>query len=193
MRRAEDPSPSPGGRVGSGGSRQGDPHRSRTKPSESQLPVRFCTSQPLLVSLCLPLCTEVTPDTRLPFSTIQFPLIANPKGTRKPALDLRRTTLDFTSFVIVVQWLGYVRLFVTPWTAAGRLPCPSPSPRACSNPRPLSQWCPPTISSSVVPFFSGPQSFPASGSFPMSRLFASGSQSIGVSALASVLPKNIPG
>ena len=120
MRRAEDPSPSPGGRVGSGGSRQGDPHRSRTKPSESQLPVRFCTSQLLLVSLCLPLCTEVTPDTRLPFSTIQFPLIANPKGTRKPALDLRRTTLDFTSFVIVVQWLGYVRLFVTPWTAAGQ-------------------------------------------------------------------------
>ena len=54
-----------------------------------------------------------------------------------------------------------------------RLPCPSPPPRACSNSCPLSQWCHPTISSSVVPFSSCPQSFPASGSFPMNQLFAS--------------------
>ena len=70
-----------------------------------------------------------------------------------------------------------------------RLPCPSPSPGACSNSSPLSWWCHATISSSVVPYSSCPQSFPASGSFPMSRLFASGGQSIGASA--SVLPMNI--
>ena len=73
-----------------------------------------------------------------------------------------------------------------------RLPCPSPFPRAYSNSCPLSQWCHPTISFSVVPF-SFLQSFPESGSFPMSQLFTSGSQSIGASALASVLPLNIQG
>ena len=72
-----------------------------------------------------------------------------------------------------------------------KLPCPSPSPRACSNSCPSSQWCHPTMSSSVVPFSPCLQSFPASGSFLMSQLFASGSQSIGVSASASVLPKHI--
>ena len=74
-----------------------------------------------------------------------------------------------------------------------RLPCPSPSPRACSNSCSLSQWCHPTISSSVVPFSSCPQSFPASGSCPMSQFFASGGQSIGASASVSVLLVNIPG
>ena len=72
-----------------------------------------------------------------------------------------------------------------------RFPCPSPSPGACSNSCPLSQWCHPTISSSVVPFSSCPQSFPASGSFQMNRLLTSGGQSIGPSASASVLPMNI--
>ena len=72
-----------------------------------------------------------------------------------------------------------------------RPPCPSPTPRVYSNSCPLSQWCHPTISSSVVPFSSCLQSFPASGSFQMSQLFASGGQSIGVSASASVLPMNI--
>ena len=72
-----------------------------------------------------------------------------------------------------------------------RLPCPSPTPAAYSNSCPLSQWCHPTISSSVVPFSTCLQSFPASGSFPMSQFFTSGGQSIGVSALASVLPMNI--
>ena len=71
-----------------------------------------------------------------------------------------------------------------------RPPCPSLPPRACSNPCPLSQWCHPTISSSVMSFSSCCQSFPASGSFPMSQLFASGGQSIGVSASTSVLPMN---
>ena len=69
-----------------------------------------------------------------------------------------------------------------------RPPCPSPTPRVYSNPCPLGQWCHPTISSSVVPFFSCPQSIPASGSFPMSQLISWGGQSIGVSASASVLP-----
>ena len=72
-----------------------------------------------------------------------------------------------------------------------RLPCPSPASRACSNSCPSSRWCHPTISSSVVPFSSCPQSFPASGSFPMSQFFESGGQSTGASASASVLPMNI--
>ena len=71
-----------------------------------------------------------------------------------------------------------------------RLPYPSPTPRVYSNSCPLSQWCHPTISSSVIPFSSFLQSFPASGSFPVSQ-FASGSRSIGVSASASVLPMSI--
>ena len=69
------------------------------------------------------------------------------------------------------------------------LPCPSPSPGCCSNSCPLSQWCHPTISSSVIPFSSYLQSFPASGSFPMSQIFASGDQSTGTST--SGLPINI--
>ena len=72
-----------------------------------------------------------------------------------------------------------------------RPPCPSPTPRAYSNSCPLIWWCHPAISSSVVPFSSCPRSFPASGSFPMSQFFASGGQSIGVSASASVLPMSI--
>ena len=72
-----------------------------------------------------------------------------------------------------------------------RPPCPSPTPRVYSNSCPLSLWCHPTISSSVVPFSSCLQSFPASGSFQISQFFASGGQSIGVSASASVLPMNI--
>ena len=71
-----------------------------------------------------------------------------------------------------------------------RLPRPSPSPRACSNSCPSSQWCHPTISSSVIPF-SHLQSFPASGSFLMSQLFTSGDHSIGPSASTSFLPMNI--
>ena len=71
-----------------------------------------------------------------------------------------------------------------------RPPCPSLTPGVYSNSCPLSRWCHPTISSFVVPF-SCPQSFPASGSFPMSQFFASGGPSIGISASASVLPVNI--
>ena len=72
-----------------------------------------------------------------------------------------------------------------------RLPCPSPSPGACSDSRPWSQWCHPTIVSSVIPFSSCLQSFPASGSFQMTQLFASGGHNIGASASTSVLLMNI--
>ena len=71
-----------------------------------------------------------------------------------------------------------------------RPPCPSPTPRVHPNPCPLCRWCHPTISFSVVPFSSCPQSFPASGSFLRSQFFASGGQSFGVSASTSVLPMN---
>ena len=74
-----------------------------------------------------------------------------------------------------------------------RPPCPSPAPGVHSNSCPSSRWCHPAISSSVVPFSSCPQSLPASGSFPMSQLFAWGGQSTGVSALASFLPKKSQG
>ena len=89
-----------------------------------------------------------------------------------------------------VQSLSGIRLFATPWSQHIRPRCPSPAPRVYSNSCPSSQWCHPTISSSVVPFSSCPQSLPASGSFPMSHLLTSGGQSTGVSASASVLPMN---
>ena len=90
-------------------------------------------------------------------------------------------------YVVVAQSLPPHRLHHT------RLSHPSQSPRVCSNSCPLSQWYHPTISSSIFPFSSCPQSFPASGSSPMSQLFTSGGQSIRASASASVLPMNIQG
>ena len=90
-----------------------------------------------------------------------------------------------------VQWLSHVQLFVTPWTATCQASCPLLSPRVCSNSYPLNWWCHPPISSSVISFSSCRQSFPTSGSFPLSQFFPSGGQSIGVSASTSVLPMNI--
>ena len=94
-----------------------------------------------------------------------------------------------------MSWFSSVaQLCVTLWPHGLQhvwLPCPSPPPRVYSNSCPLSWWCHPTISSSVVPFSSCLQSFSASGSFQMSQFFSSGGQSIGVSASASVLPMNI--
>ena len=92
-----------------------------------------------------------------------------------------------------VQSLSHVWLFATPWITARRPPCPSWTPGVHSNSRPSSLWCHPAISSSVIPFSPGPQSLPASGSSPMSQLFTWGGQSIGVSALASFLPKKSQG
>ena len=89
-----------------------------------------------------------------------------------------------------VQSLSRARLSATLWTATRQASCPLLTPRVYSNSCPLSQWCHPTIWSSVIPFSSHLQSFPAPGSFPMSQFFASGGQSIGVSASESVLSMN---
>ena len=98
--------------------------------------------------------------------------------------QLASSSVQFTCSVVLDSLRPYGLQYA-------RLPCPSPTPRAYSNSCPLSWWCHPTISSSLIPFFSCLQSFPESGCFPMSQFFISGCQSIGVSALASVLPMNI--
>ena len=90
-----------------------------------------------------------------------------------------------------VKLLSRIQLFLNAWTAATRPPCSSPTHRACSNSCPSSQWCLSTISSSVIPFFSCLQSFPALGSFQMSQFFILGGQSTGISASASFLPMNV--
>ena len=97
---------------------------------------------------------------------------------------------DASFYVVVVQSLSRVWLFGAPWTVADQAPLSYVIAQGCSHPCTSSRWCRPAISSSVVPV-SCPQCFPASGSFPMTWLFASGGQSIGVSASASVLPMNI--
>ena len=93
--------------------------------------------------------------------------------------------------VAVVQSSNRVWLFVTPWTAASRLLCPSASPGVCPSSCPVNRWCHPIIS--CCPFSSSLLSFPASGSFPVSQLFTSGGQSTEASTLASVLSMNIQG
>ena len=100
------------------------------------------------------------------------------------------SSLVFISLCYSVQF-SRVRLFATHGLQHARLPCPSPTPAAYSNSCPLSQWCHSTVSSSVGPFSSRLQSFPAWGSFQMSQFFASSGQSIGASASALVLPMNI--
>ena len=97
------------------------------------------------------------------------------------------------SFVVSVQFSHSVMpdSLQTRGLQQARLPCPSPTHKACSNSCPLSQWCHPITSSSVGPFFSCLQFYPGSGSFPMSQFFTSGGQNIGVSASVSVLPMNI--
>ena len=95
--------------------------------------------------------------------------------------------------IIVVQLLSHVWLFSAPWIAACQASLSLLSLRGCSNSCPLSQWCHPTFSSSLTPFSSCPQTFSASGSFPMSQLFTSDGQRSEASAPASVLPMNIQG
>ena len=114
------------------------------------------------------------------------------EGRRK--LRIRKSLLTSTSII----WFSLVQFSCSVMSDSllphelqrARPPCPTPTPRAHTNSCPVSQWCHPTISSSVDPFSSCPQSFPASGSFQMSQLFASGGQSIGISALTSDLPMN---
>ena len=129
-------------------------------------------------------------------------------GNKNPFPPSHSRSLPTTSFLPFLphqqMWNRYISLYTVQFSHSvvsdslwprglqhTRLPCPSPTPRACSNSSPLSRWCYPTISSSVVPFSSCLQSFPASGSFQMSQFFTSGGQSIGVSSSTSVLPMNI--
>ena len=101
--------------------------------------------------------------------------------------------MSFVLWFSSVQSLSHVRLFETQWIAVRQATLSITNFGVYSNSCSLSRWCHPAISSSVVPFSSCPQSLPASKSFPMSQLFAWGGQSIGVSALASVLPMNTQG
>ena len=121
-------------------------------------------------------------------------------GTCHPSLRFYDFVLEFLMPVLVISLPSCSVQFSSSVMSGSlwphelqhaRLPCPSPTPGACSNSWPLCQWCHPTISSSVIPFSSCLQAFPASGSFQMSQLFASGDQSIGALATASLLPMNI--
>ena len=123
----------------------------------------------------------------------------NRETTQQPMMDyqiikrfiLESNTTFITVFVVAIQSLSHVWLFETLWTVARQTPLFSTIPRVCSNS--LIWWCYQTISSTVAPFSFCLQSFPASGFFPVSRLFTSGGQSIGVSTSTSVLPMNIQG
>ena len=117
--------------------------------------------------------------------------------TAFPSLDTKNV-INFISVLTVLLSVQFSRSVMSDslWPHEpqhARPPCPSPTAGVHPNPRPLSWWCHPTISSSVVPFTSCPQSFPASGSFPMSQLFALSGWSIGVSASTSVLPMDTQG
>ena len=105
---------------------------------------------------------------------------------RKSTVEWQRPSVQFSRSVVSDSLRPHESQHARP-------PCPSPSPGVHPDSRPLSQWCHPAISSSVIPFSSCPQSLPASESFPMSQLFAWGGQSPGVSALASFLPKKSQG
>ena len=109
------------------------------------------------------------------------------------AMELKDTcSLEEKLWENLIQFISVISNSLWPHGRLhARLPCPSPTPEACSNSYPSSHWCHPTISSSVVPFSSCLQSFPASASFPVSQFFTSGGQSIRVSASALVLPMNI--
>ena len=120
---------------------------------------------------------------RINFQNIHAAHTTQYQETKQPNQKLGKR-LQFSS----VQSLSHVRLLPTHEMQHTRPHWPSPTPRVHPNSCPLSRWCHQTISSSVVPFSSCLQSFPASGSFQMSQLFASGGQSIGVSASTSVLP-----
>ena len=121
-------------------------------------------------------------------------------------LHFHNSQTESSSWLKAISFFSFWNCFYTQFSSVAQLcldslwphglqhvkpPCPSPTPGVYSNSSPLSQWCHPTISSSVVLFSSRLQSFPASGSFPMSQFFTSGGQSIGISALAPVLQMNI--
>ena len=139
--------------------------------------------------------SKIERDTCIPlFIAALFAIARTLKQQRFPSTDewMKKlwyiSTMEYTvQFSSVAQSCPTLRPHES---QHARPPCPSPTPGVYPNSCPLSQWCHPAISSSIVPFSSCPQSFPASGSFPMSQLFAWGGQSIAVSASASVLPMN---
>ena len=144
------------------------------------------------------------PDSRvrqLPIQHGQLRKYANPRANDQ-ALSLYLPSLAshkkkfFLRKIVICRWQHLLLFSDSLWPHGlqhTRLPCSSLSPRVCSNSCSLSWWCYPTISSSVAPFSCCLQSFPASGSFPMSQCSASGGQSTGASASATVLPMNIQG
>ena len=146
-----------------------------------------------IIELCKPLhqdkavIHEVVTDFLFLGSKITADGVCSREIRRHLLLDRKAMTKLDSSF----QSLNYVWLFVTHGLQHARPPCPSPTPGVYSNSCPLSRWCHPTISSSVIPFSFHLQSFPTSGSFQMSQFFTSGGQSTGISASASVLPMNI--
>ena len=124
----------------------------------------------------------------LPFHTVHGVLKA--RILKWFAIPFSSRPLEWIVQFNSVQLLSHVWLFATPWIAARQASLSITNSQSPLNSRPSSQWCHPAISSSVIPFSSCPQSLPASESLPMSQLFAWGGQSTGVSASASVLPKN---
>ena len=138
----------------------------------------FLLLDPLLTSLSLFLLGYLVTYTLISYSKTSFHIYPKNKS------------LEHHIALLFSCWVMFDSLWHHGLQHA-RLPCPSPSPRTCSNSCPLNWWCHPTISSSVVPFSSCLQSFLALGSFSMSWLFAADGQSIGASASASVLPMNI--
>ena len=126
--------------------------------------------------------------------SMKFSTVIPSSNENRGLLELKDDSLAFQIQQSVqlssTESLSRVWLFATPWLQHSRPPCLLPTPGVYPNSCPLSWWCHPTISSSVIPF-SCLKSFPASGSFQMSQFFTSGGQSIGISASASVLPMNI--
>ena len=139
-------------------------------------------------------CSKAVSSRTQPLSRLS-PFLAEWSWARaaasSPSLEITRISTPGLVVVVVVVQSAKSYGLQSHGLLPTRLPCPTLSPRICSNPCPLSWWCHLTISSFVVPFCSCPSSFPSSRSFPMSRLFTSSGQSIGVSA--SVLPMNIQG
>ena len=140
-------------------------------------------------------CSHAKPSSHFPPRTIP---LGHPSAPA-PSILYPASNLDwlFISYkmsrscsIMTVQSLSCVQLLRPHGLQHTRFPCPSPAPRAYSSSCPLSRWCHPTISFSVIPFSSRLQSFPALGSFSVNQSFSSGGQSIGVSASASVLPMN---
>ena len=164
----------------------------------SRLVIAFLPkSKHLLISWLLsPSAVILEPKKRVCHYFHCFPIyLPRSDGTRYHDLILWmlsfKAAFSLSSFISSVQSLSHFRLFWPHEPQHARPPCPSSIPGVYPNPCPLCRWCHPTTSSSLVPFSSCLQSFPASGSFQMSQLFTSAGQSMGLSASTSVLPVNI--